>query len=36
VAKMEDDETKGRIEETILKILKESNMDKATKSKVQK
>ncbi|KAE9607647.1 hypothetical protein Lal_00026803 [Lupinus albus] len=34
---MEDDtETKGRIEETVRKILEESNMDEVTESKIRK
>ncbi|XP_004503599.1 RNA polymerase II transcriptional coactivator KELP [Cicer arietinum] len=33
---MEDAETKGRIEETVTKILQESNMDEVTESKVRK
>lgn len=33
---MEDTETKERIEETVLKILQESNMDEVTESKIRK
>jgi len=33
---MDDAETKGRIEETVLKILQESNMDDVTESKIRK
>ncbi|KAK2439216.1 ssDNA-binding transcriptional regulator [Trifolium repens] len=33
---MEDTETKARIEETVLKILHESNMDEVTESKIRK
>ncbi|CAK8579363.1 unnamed protein product [Lathyrus sativus] len=33
---MEDGETKERIEETVLKILQESNMDEVTESKIRK
>lgn len=36
VSKMDDAETKGRIEETVLKILQESNMDDVTESKIRK
>ncbi|OIV93998.1 hypothetical protein TanjilG_05701 [Lupinus angustifolius] len=31
-----DNETKGRIEETVRKILEESNMDEVTESKIRK
>ncbi|KAI5383392.1 hypothetical protein KIW84_070699 [Lathyrus oleraceus] len=33
---MEDAETKERIEETVLKILQESNLDEVTESKIHK
>ncbi|PNX76672.1 RNA polymerase II transcriptional coactivator KELP-like protein [Trifolium pratense] len=33
---MEDAETKSRIEETVLKILHESNMEEVTESKIRK